>query len=89
MLVHGEPERNDLMEYFGEQLDGYAFSQHGWAQSCDSGCVKPPILSGDISRLRPMTVAWSLHAQCVTRKPMNGILTEPSSRRAAFIYHVP
>ncbi|WP_425220925.1 5-methyltetrahydropteroyltriglutamate--homocysteine S-methyltransferase [Pseudomonas sp.] len=77
VLVHGEPERNDMVEYFGEQLDGYAFSQFGWVQSYGSRCVKPPILFGDISRPRPMTVAWSTYAQSLTDKPMKGMLTGP------------
>lgn len=77
VLVHGEPERNDMVEYFGEQLDGYAFSQFGWVQSYGSRCVKPPILFGDISRPQPMTVAWSTYAQSLTDKPMKGMLTGP------------
>ncbi|MDO4231607.1 MAG: 5-methyltetrahydropteroyltriglutamate--homocysteine S-methyltransferase [Lautropia sp.] len=77
VLVHGEPERNDMVEYFGEQLDGYVFSQFGWVQSYGSRCVKPPILFGDIHRPHPMTVAWSRYAQSLTRKPMKGMLTGP------------
>jgi 5-methyltetrahydropteroyltriglutamate--homocysteine methyltransferase len=77
VLVHGEPERNDMVEYFGEQLEGYAFSQAGWVQSYGSRCVKPPILFGDISRPRPMTVDWSIYAQSLTKKPMKGMLTGP------------
>ncbi|MBK1671707.1 5-methyltetrahydropteroyltriglutamate--homocysteine S-methyltransferase [Ectothiorhodospira shaposhnikovii] len=77
VLVHGEAERNDMVEYFGEQLDGYAFSQFGWVQSYGSRCVKPPILFGDISRPRPMTVDWISHAQSLTDKPMKGMLTGP------------
>ena len=77
VLVHGEAERNDMVEYFGEQLDGYAFSQFGWVQSYGSRCVKPPILFGDISRPRAMTVAWSTYAQSLTAKPMKGMLTGP------------
>ncbi|MBA4503708.1 5-methyltetrahydropteroyltriglutamate--homocysteine S-methyltransferase [Marinobacterium marinum] len=77
VLVHGEAERNDMVEYFGEQLDGYAFSQFGWVQSYGSRCVKPPILFGDISRPRAMTVAWSQYAQSLTDKPMKGMLTGP------------
>ncbi|QIL79655.1 5-methyltetrahydropteroyltriglutamate--homocysteine S-methyltransferase [Diaphorobacter sp. HDW4A] len=77
VLVHGEAERNDMVEYFGEQLDGYAFSQFGWVQSYGSRCVKPPILFGDISRPRPMTVEWSTYAQSLTQKPMKGMLTGP------------
>ena len=77
VLVHGEAERNDMVEYFGEQLDGYAFSQFGWVQSYGSRCVKPPILYGDISRPRPMTVAWTRYAQSLTTRPMKGMLTGP------------
>lgn len=77
VLVHGEAERNDMVEYFGEQLDGYAFSQGGWVQSYGSRCVKPPILFGDISRPRAMTVDWITYAQSLTRKPMKGMLTGP------------
>jgi 5-methyltetrahydropteroyltriglutamate--homocysteine methyltransferase len=77
VLVHGEPERNDMVEYFGEQLDGYAFSQNGWVQSYGSRYVKPPIIYGDISRPRPMTVEWSKYAQSLTRRPMKGMLTGP------------
>lgn len=77
VFVHGEAERNDMVEYFGEQLDGYAFSQFGWVQSYGSRCVKPPILFGDISRPRAMTVEWSAYAQSLTDKPMKGMLTGP------------
>ncbi|MBN9338572.1 MAG: 5-methyltetrahydropteroyltriglutamate--homocysteine S-methyltransferase, partial [Comamonadaceae bacterium] len=77
VLVHGEAERNDMVEYFGEQLEGYAFSQFGWVQSYGSRCVKPPILFGDISRPRPMTVEWISYAQSLTSKPMKGMLTGP------------
>ena len=77
VFVHGEAERNDMVEYFGEQLDGYAFSQFGWVQSYGSRCVKPPILFGDISRPRPMTVAWITYAASLTDKPMKGMLTGP------------
>ena len=77
VLVHGEAERNDMVEYFGEQLDGYAFSQAGWVQSYGSRCVKPPILFGDITRPRAMTVEWTRYAQSLTRKPMKGMLTGP------------
>ncbi|WNB74049.1 5-methyltetrahydropteroyltriglutamate--homocysteine S-methyltransferase [Methylomonas koyamae] len=77
IFVHGEAERNDMVEYFGEQLDGYAFSQSGWVQSYGSRCVKPPILFGDISRPRPMTVEWISYAQSLTDKPMKGMLTGP------------
>ncbi|WP_124552894.1 5-methyltetrahydropteroyltriglutamate--homocysteine S-methyltransferase [Methylophilus methylotrophus] len=77
VLVHGEAERNDMVEYFGEQLDGYAFSQFGWVQSYGSRCVKPPILFGDISRPKAMTVEWIKYAQSLTTKPMKGMLTGP------------
>ena len=77
VLVHGEAERNDMVEYFGEQLDGYAFSQFGWVQSYGSRCVKPPILFGDISRPKAMTVEWIRYAQSQTTKPMKGMLTGP------------
>lgn len=77
VLVHGEAERNDMVEYFGEQLDGYAFSQFGWVQSYGSRCVKPPILFGDISRPQAMTVAWIQFAQSLTSLPMKGMLTGP------------
>ncbi len=77
VLVHGEAERNDMVEYFGEQLDGYAFSQSGWVQSYGSRCVKPPILFGDISRPRTLTVEWIQYAQSLTSKPMKGMLTGP------------
>ncbi len=77
VLVHGEAERNDMVEYFGEQLHGYAFSQYGWVQSYGSRCVKPPILFGDISRPRAMTVEWVEYAQSLTNKPVKGMLTGP------------
>nr|WP_294839465.1 5-methyltetrahydropteroyltriglutamate--homocysteine S-methyltransferase [uncultured Methylotenera sp.] len=77
VLVHGEAERNDMVEYFGEQLNGYAFSQFGWVQSYGSRCVKPPILFGDISRPQAMTVDWIKYAQSLTSKPMKGMLTGP------------
>ncbi len=77
VLVHGEAERNDMVEYFGEQLDGYAFSDFGWVQSYGSRCVKPPILFGDISRPKAMTVEWIKYAQSLTTKPMKGMLTGP------------
>lgn len=77
VLVHGEAERNDMVEYFGEQLEGYAFSQFGWVQSYGSRCVKPPILFGDISRPSAMTVEWIEYAQSLTSKPMKGMLTGP------------
>ncbi len=77
VLVHGEPERNDMVEYFGEQLDGYGFSQNGWVQSYGSRCVKPPFIYGDISRPKPMTVEWISYAQSKTKKIMKGMLTGP------------
>jgi 5-methyltetrahydropteroyltriglutamate--homocysteine methyltransferase len=77
VLVHGEPERNDMIEYFGEQLDGYLFTRLGWVQSYGSRCVKPPVIWGDIVRPAPMTVAWSSYAQSLTAKPMKGMLTGP------------
>lgn len=77
VFVHGEAERNDMVEYFGEQLEGYAFSQFGWVQSYGSRCVKPPILFGDISRPKAMTVEWIRYAQSLTNKPMKGMLTGP------------
>ncbi len=75
VLVHGEPERNDMVEYFGEKLDGYAFTQFGWVQSYGSRCVKPPIIFGDVSRPKPMTVEWSQFAQAQTKGIMKGMLT--------------
>lgn len=77
VLVHGEPERNDMVEYFGEQLDGFLFTGHGWVQSYGSRCVKPPIIYADVSRPKPMTVAWSRYAQYLTDKPVKGMLTGP------------
>eukprot|EP01018_Ginkgo_biloba_P014148 Gb_31572 [translate_table: standard] len=77
VLVHGEPERNDMVEYFGEQLQGFAFTVNGWVQSYGSRCVKPPIIYGDVSRPNPMTVFWSKYAQSVTARPMKGMLTGP------------
>ncbi|WP_041523860.1 5-methyltetrahydropteroyltriglutamate--homocysteine S-methyltransferase [Gilvimarinus agarilyticus] len=77
VLVHGEAERNDMVEYFGEQLDGYVFSRFGWVQSYGSRCVKPPILFGDISRPNAMTVEWIQYAQSLTDKPLKGMLTGP------------
>jgi 5-methyltetrahydropteroyltriglutamate--homocysteine methyltransferase len=77
VIVHGEAERNDMVEYFGEQLDGFTFSANGWVQSYGSRCVKPPILYGDVARPRPMTVDWSAFAQSLTDKPMKGMLTGP------------
>ncbi len=77
VLVHGEPERNDMVEYFGELLEGFAFTRFGWVQSYGSRCVKPPIIFGDVSRPRPMTVEWIRYAQSCTDKPMKGMLTGP------------
>ena len=77
VLVHGEPERNDMVEYFGEQLWGYVFTENGWVQSYGSRCVKPPILYGDIYRPEPMTVDWIQYAQSLTEKPVKGMLTGP------------
>ena len=77
VLVHGEAERNDMVEYFGEQLDGFAFTQFAWVQSYGSRCVKPPIIFGDVSRPQAMTVMWSQYAQSQTDKPMKGMLTGP------------
>jgi len=77
VLVHGEFERNDMVEYFGEQLKGVAFSQNGWVQSYGSRCVKPPIIYGDVSRPEPMTLFWSTFAQSLTDRPMKGMLTGP------------
>lgn len=77
VLVHGEPERNDMVEYFGELMNGYAFSEYGWVQSYGSRCVKPPVIFGDISRPEAMTVEWSKYAQSVTSKKMKGMLTGP------------
>jgi 5-methyltetrahydropteroyltriglutamate--homocysteine methyltransferase len=77
VLVHGEFERNDMVQYFGEQLSGFAFTRHAWVQSYGSRCVRPPILYGDVSRPRPMTVEWWRFAQSLTKKPMKGMLTGP------------
>ena len=77
VLVHGEAERNDMVEYFGEQLAGFAITRHGWVQSYGSRCVKPPIIYGDVSRPRPMTVDWIRHAQSLTEQPVKGMLTGP------------
>ena len=77
VLVHGEAERNDMVEYFGEQLQGFAFTEFGWVQSYGSRCVKPPVIYGDISRPQPMTVEWTRYAQSLTDKPMKGMLTGP------------
>lgn len=77
VLVHGEFERNDMVEYFGEKLEGFAFTNYGWVQSYGSRCVKPPIIFGDVSREKPMTVRWSSYAQSLTKKPVKGMLTGP------------
>jgi 5-methyltetrahydropteroyltriglutamate--homocysteine methyltransferase len=77
VLVHGEAERNDMVEYFGEQLDGFAFTANGWVQSYGSRCVKPPIVFGDVARPAPMTVEWTAYAQSLTPRPMKGMLTGP------------
>ena len=77
VLVHGEAERNDMVEYFGELLDGYVFTRHGWVQSYGSRCVKPPVIIGDVSRPAAMTVRWSTYAQSLTDKPVKGMLTGP------------
>jgi len=77
VLVHGESERNDMVEYFGEQLSGFAFTQNGWVQSYGSRCVKPPVIYGDVSRPKAMTVDWAVYAQSLTDKPVKGMLTGP------------
>lgn len=77
VLVHGEFERNDMVEYFGEQLDGFTFTKNGWVQSYGSRCVKPPVIYGDVSRPNPMTVQWSAFAQSLTPKWVKGMLTGP------------
>ncbi len=77
VLVHGEFERNDMVQYFGEQLSGFAFTQHAWVQSYGSRCVRPPVLFGDVSRPKPMTVEWWTYAQSLTKRPMKGMLTGP------------
>ena len=77
MPVHGEFERNDMVEYFGENLEGFAFTSNGWVQSFGSRYVKPPIIFGDVSRPSPMTVYWSKYAQSLTKRPMKGMLTGP------------
>ena len=77
VLVHGEFERNDMVEYFGECLEGYLFTEKAWVQSYGTRCVKPPIVWGDVSRAKPMTVKWSVYAQSLTKKPMKGMLTGP------------
>ncbi|MFM7620601.1 MAG: 5-methyltetrahydropteroyltriglutamate--homocysteine S-methyltransferase [Alphaproteobacteria bacterium] len=77
VLVHGEFERNDMVEYFGEQLQGFCFTQNGWVQSYGSRCVKPPVIFGDVARPKPMTVEWAKYAQSLTQKIMKGMLTGP------------
>jgi 5-methyltetrahydropteroyltriglutamate--homocysteine methyltransferase len=77
VLVHGEAERNDMVEYFGEQLRGYAFTANGWVQSYGSRCVKPPLIHGDVWRPAPMTVEWTAYAQSLTPRPLKGMLTGP------------
>ncbi|WP_433272032.1 5-methyltetrahydropteroyltriglutamate--homocysteine S-methyltransferase [Actinosynnema sp. CS-041913] len=77
VLVHGEPERNDMVQYFAEHLEGFATTEHGWVQSYGSRCVRPPILHGDVSRPAPITVPWSVYAQSLTDRPVKGMLTGP------------
>ncbi len=77
MLVHGEFERTDMVEYFGEMLEGFAFTAHGWVQSYGTRCVKPPLIFGDVSRPEPMTVRWSSYARSLTKRPVKGMLTGP------------
>ncbi len=77
VLVHGEPERNDMVQYFGEQMLGFVFTQNAWVQSYGSRYVRPPIIFGDVSRAAPMTVEWITYAQSKTEKPLKGMLTGP------------
>ncbi len=77
VFVHGEPERTDMVEYFGMQMDGFCFTENGWVQSYGSRCVKPPVIYGDVSRPKPMTVDWIKYAESKTKKPMKGMLTGP------------
>jgi 5-methyltetrahydropteroyltriglutamate--homocysteine methyltransferase len=77
VLVHGEPERNDMVQYFGEQLEGFAFTRNGWVQSYGSRYVRPPVIFGDVSRPEPMTVRWATYAQSLSEKPVKGMLTGP------------
>ncbi|MGO8964611.1 5-methyltetrahydropteroyltriglutamate--homocysteine S-methyltransferase [Mycobacterium sp.] len=77
VLVHGEPERNDMVQYFAEQLDGFFATRNGWVQSYGSRCVRPPVLFGDVTRQHPMTVEWAKYAQSLTDKPVKGMLTGP------------
>src|SRR5260370_40356855 len=78
VLFHGEFERNDMVQYFGEQLSGFAFTHHGWVQSYGSRYVRPPIICGDVARPTPMTVRWSTYAQSLTDKPVKGFPTGPA-----------
>ena len=80
VLVHGEFERNDMVQYFGEQLAGFAFTEHGWVQSYGSRCVRPPILFGDVSRPKPMTVEWWQYAQSLTEQADEGHADRARSR---------
>ncbi len=77
MLVHGEFERNDMVQYLGELLSGFAFTKHGWVQSYGSRCVRPPVIFGNVSRPAPMTVEWARYARSLTERPMKGMLTGP------------
>ena len=77
VLVHGEYERNDMVEYFGQRLGGFLFTTGGWVQSYGTRCVRPPVVWGDVFRARPMTIRWSTYAQSLTKKPMKGMLTGP------------
>ncbi|HEV2073775.1 MAG TPA: 5-methyltetrahydropteroyltriglutamate--homocysteine S-methyltransferase, partial [Thermomicrobiales bacterium] len=77
VLVHGEPERNDMVQYFGEQLEGFAFTRNGWVQSYGSRYVRPPVIFGDVSRPEPITVHWATYAQSLSEKPVKGMLTGP------------
>ena len=77
VIVHGEPERNDMVQYFAENLDGFAVTQNGWVQSYGTRCTRPSILWGDVSRPKPITVDWSRYAQSLTAKPVKGMLTGP------------
>ncbi|TYP81125.1 5-methyltetrahydropteroyltriglutamate--homocysteine methyltransferase [Nitrosomonas communis] len=86
MLVHGEAERNDMVEYFAEQLWGYAFTENGWMQSYGSRCVKPPILYGDIYRPEAMTANWISYAQSLTSKPVKRMLTGPVTMLMWYLY---
>lgn len=86
VLVHGEPERNDMVEYFGDSLAGFTTSRNGWVQSYGTRCVKPPIIYGDVYRERPLTLAWAKYAQSLTQRPVKGMLTGPTTMVAwAFV----